>query len=161
MTDVFYSKLEGALRSLSESTYRKISLRGETVEFDGLNSPYVSHRSVKVDLGHGAPRLVIISNRSYAVAIVPRYEDIKFDGPHLRDAVPAFHFKSLFQFPAQAPAWITGLVDAVMLDPFDGFNDDGTPKWAKFAELKVSANDPDNGVEWSMMIDHFGTKTDE
>ena len=42
---VFYKKVEAALRSLQSSTDLKVSLCGETVAFDGLNSPYVSRQT--------------------------------------------------------------------------------------------------------------------
>ena len=161
-TSVFYDRLKGALRSLKEHTDRKIALRGETVEFNGLSSPHILHRSIKVDLGHGVPGLVIISNPNYTVAVVDYcglelYDSIKFYGPHMKGLVPSHYIRGLFMFPAKAPDWITGLVKVVMLDPFDGFNEDGTPKWVRFAELKASVRDPDR-FDRTAVVDVFGSE---
>ena len=130
MSRVFYKKVEAALRSLQSSTDLKVSLCGETVAFDGLNSPYVSRQMVEVTHGHCIPKLMVVSNDKYWIAITPDGDDPNYpcvEGDCLSGKVPYYHFRELFLFPASSPRWFSGFVTVTVPDGFVGFDDKGHP----------------------------------
>lgn len=143
--EIFYSRVKGVLDSLSQSTSRKIALRDETVEFNHLNSPYKSHRTVTVGYGHGIPGMVAISNERFALAAISE-GDLSFTGNYMEGALPAFHLRRLFQFPAEAPKWLGGPVQVGIIDTFSHFDEKGRPIFLDSASFSVDYGDYDEGV---------------
>jgi len=133
-----YPKVERTLRSLARSTHRTISLAGETVTFDGLQSPYKSHQTVTVTDGHGIGLLATIANTSAAwIAITPIVGGPVIKGDVTSVPLPSYHLHPLFQFPASAPNWVRGIVNVHVPDLFRGFAEDGSPLF--FEEGRIMA----------------------
>ena len=139
MAAIFYKTVKGALDSLSMSTSRRISLRDETVEFSGLNSPYISHQNIQVGYGHNIPGLVILANDNVAVAA--KIGPLKFKGNFMEGVLPAFHLRRLFQFPASPPDWLGGPIETGIIDSFLRFEEGGEPVFADSAEFSVEYTD--------------------
>ncbi|MBW2030762.1 MAG: hypothetical protein JRJ31_16995 [Deltaproteobacteria bacterium] len=124
-TKAHYRRLESIINSLRDSTYLSVSLKGETVFFNGLNSPYSSHCSVQVEQGHGFSRLAVFRNRRAVLAITPRFPGGKFEGAFQTLDLPAYHLFPLFHFPLTRPDWVRDLIKVTFLDTFSRFDDDG------------------------------------
>jgi len=170
MDKVFYNTVEAALQSLNDSTNLTVSLRRETVKFTGRNSPYISHQGVEVKGGHNIPRLAVLSSPNHSLALSPEFHgDYRFGGDFTQGLVPAYHFRSLFQFPLAPPDWITGLVRVTILDLFDGFEEDGEPRFKPWGKVFVEWKDGWSGPLITAQVDlrekigawkvHIPTKT--
>jgi len=166
ITAIAFRRIENILTSLSDSTWLRIALRGETVEFDRRCSEYTSHKTIAVSQGHGIARLAVLSSRRYSIALTSRYGQVEtVRGKTHEMPIPSHYFRGLFDFPAKAPSWFEGLVKAVIPDDFEGFDDEGKPlfttfntvvlegpcgppKWDSRREFILQkGNDPDPGEE--------------
>ena len=134
---IFYKKVEATLNSLKNSTYLSVELRGEKVTCDGLNSPYVSHKTVSVEYGHCIDKLVIFRNGQSFLAV-------SGDGSHefssddsMIGLVPAHHLRDLFQFPASMPDWMNGLIKVIIPDDFDKFDESGNPVYKNSGRIRI------------------------
>ena len=124
-----YRKIKEALDSLLSSTDLSVELKDEKVTFEGLNSPYITHQTCNMELGHQVRHLAIFRNRFHILAVTSEPSlSLTFKGDCKQAAVPAYHFYPLFKFPVTRPDWFTGLVQVSYLDRFLRFDDrDGTP----------------------------------
>lgn len=128
---IAYKKIERVLESLKDSTDLIISLAGETVTFERLDSPSISHCHVTVNQGHGIPRLVIFRRpKCEPLAIVPDLpvcggSESMFEGPIMKADLPAHYVKSLFRFPAARPDWVEGIVCAIVPNSLEYYDDEG------------------------------------
>jgi len=124
-TKAHYRRLESIINSLRDSTYLEICLKGESVTFNGLNSPYSSHCSVQMGFGHGFGQIAVFRNRWAVLAVTPRFPRGKFEGAFQTLDLPAYHLFPLFHFPITRPAWVRDMVEVTFLDTFSRFSDDG------------------------------------
>lgn len=118
-----YKKIERTIRSLKDRTDLKVSLKGETFVFEGLNSPYVSRRRCRIESGHGVAGLIVFGDDELFIA--PKYFTFYPGGLTIRD-LPA-HLLPELQFPATYPSWVRGVVQVGYPDLFSGYDQDGKP----------------------------------
>ena len=131
-----YKRIESILESLTSRTNLKVSLKNETWELKGLNSPYLSHQTVALTDGHGIDRLVVFGENELFVFTVDCV--VIVDDMLVRD-LPAFHFDRLFKFPVSRPNWFRGNVKVAFPDRFNGYDRDGSPVFNK--NVYVAAKD--------------------
>lgn len=137
-----YREIERRLESLKRSTNLTIGLKNETWEFEGLNSPYISHQSVTLKEGHGVDNLITFNNG----VLFMHYSQTTLEGDLISREIPAFHIWPLFRFPATAPIWVNGIVVISYPDTFSGYTENGTAKFDYPA--KVWAKKTNGEIVW-------------
>jgi len=137
-------KFKRALSSLESSTDITVELKKERWEVSGRNSPYASHCFFNLDVGHGIPHLIKISNNRYSMVVAKELnlgEDTLFQGEVAVTAVegrccivkyPGFVLTRIFDnLEIPYPDWIfqSGGVWFIIPDDFVGYDEGGNPQF--------------------------------
>jgi hypothetical protein len=120
-------KIQRALQSFSDATSKSITFSDVKFDFDGMNSIYVTHQCVTVDLGHGYDDVIILNDYIILKRIECEKEESSFSIPAswVRNAMTGLPVWESF------PAWFRDakLVSVYMPDRFQGYNETGEPVW--------------------------------
>jgi hypothetical protein len=121
-------KIQRALQSFSDATSKSITFSDVKFDFDGMNSMYVTHQCVTVDLGHGYDDVIILNDYIILKRIECEKEENSFSIPAswVRNAIAGLPAWESF------PVWFQNakLVSVYMPDRFKGYNGEtGEPVW--------------------------------
>ncbi|MEA1876964.1 MAG: hypothetical protein U9N86_08865, partial [Bacteroidota bacterium] len=132
-----YQHLKSVLSSLEDSTDCSVSLRGETVNFWSRNAA-PKNQGVSMTFGHGVPGLAIIDNGKFRILCVGNGTKFAIESDSVQVEIPARYLKRLFEFPASAPAWVSGIVTVGWANEFSGFRPvSGRPTFNHYGNIVI------------------------
>ncbi|MEJ2248085.1 MAG: hypothetical protein P8Y70_00310 [Candidatus Lokiarchaeota archaeon] len=121
-------KIQRALQSFSDAGAKSVAFSDAKFDFINMNSMYVTHQHVTVDLGHGYDDVIILDD----YIVLKRFECEKEENSF---SIPASWVKNaLAGLPVwdSFPAWFQDakLLSVYMPDRFKGYDDEtGKPIW--------------------------------
>ena len=125
--------ISNALYSLQMSTILTAQYKNEGYILKGRNSSYMSHKSFEMIEGHDKECILILSNDNHTLIVSEREHDTQ---NLLMKRLPAFLLTSIlseFMLPIH-PKWVKNdYLYFYVINNFDGYNEDGTPKFEKKA----------------------------
>jgi len=137
---VFYKQAERCINSIKNSTDVFISLKNESVFFEGKHSPYITHKQTSVTDGHGYKNFILFRNYNISFAICSFRVAKELEGRNVLVAsIPSYFFNDdLFLFPASRPDWLDGNnVYMIIPNHFMGYDEEGNPEYSEEAISEV------------------------
>lgn len=141
--------IKNAIRSITDSTEKKIILKREGYKFTGLCSEYLTHQNMGYTYGHRGSRAIKFENDKYVFVLISKPGDPVGDNisygilPMAIFIGLAYYFKNL---GVALPDWVFNedSVHVVIPNLFTGYDDEGKPlfNYSLWSEVKL-----DGGVD--------------